>query len=615
MFLAPPQTNPDLGGQILGLLLLPVAVRFRRPGYYPYGHLWHKNLKGQSYTVPAVNTPVEAVLSKSTCSKCGSLTWVSQGGYCVACGKKVPYAGPCYVKPGTKVFECRPRVLEKHDHATKGLYPIGLLVAGRPQGVDSSSWKNDYMSVVRRAAAATPRVDNILWDEFAKYADRTIQTILKETQHDKFELRAFMDWFPEWNKRYPKGVRKRHERAAQEFADRTLDNVAGLPKKKVSVGAFGKREKIKNVDENGYVDHIPRLIQPFDDHTKIATAYYYSQLQDHLHTLLKGWKGSETGSIRFVAGDNCDTLSAWFDEEYASKKIISTDDFSYYDTTFHSKAHQLIISLCSKYFSLSGWPLLYRKLQVNPTLFTRHGVAAKIRATMRSGAADTCMSNSIIQLLVHTFAVHKLNPSVDLKEELALAGLGDDNLMLTSDRVRLAGLGDILTALGLIPKLQVGVPLTKAVFLNMLPYPIAGGKHKFAPLIGRLISRLGWSCEPRPCWQPYLLAVAKAFKASCRHVPVLRAYVSAHEEALGNFDRKYEESLAFKQEFGYKPIFSSVACEATAETYNFLRGRYGLSRNTFKGLEMVLSTMGKRRMIQSSWVNNAVNHMVDIDYD
>jgi hypothetical protein len=556
-----------VGNRALALMLEGYATNYFS-GFYPYCLKPDLRMRGYTHNFK-VNYEVAVDEKWGPCKRCYAFARLGPLEWCIHCQKKLPYAVTSCVKAGTRIVEGHDRdVFRRGNRKPKlytGLYPVGPILGARPQTSDDSNSQNELTALVRRVAVLTQEPDDQLWKDFEVFVLENIKKLLKIVV---FDLQPpTKQSFEDWNARFPKARRAEN----LKVADRVIySQPKAADSKQCFVKAFIKYEKSKNEDYLGQIAHVPRLIQAFPPLVTVSTALYMNELQGWLHEAFK--RGFPW--LRFVAGDNAETLSLWFNENYLFKTQITTDDFSFYDSTFSVRAHQTMLKV---YRLLSihkhPWAKFFRPKQVSPKGYTRCGLTFSVVGTMRSGAADTCLANSFIQLFSHWFALRLVNKQ-PIEDSVVLAGLGDDNIILSEPRVRFDGVEEILKQLGFLPKLNINVSRCQAVFLNMVPWPSSSG-YKFAPLPGRLMSRLGWSTKQRTLWQPYMYGVAFAFKASTHHVPLLNYFIQGILKKLSKFDRKYEESLDFFQEYGYRPHFSTVYSGATLDTLAFFYERYG----------------------------------------
>jgi hypothetical protein len=343
--------------------------------------------------------------------------------------------------------------------------------------------------------------------------------------------------------------------------------------------AFIKKEKqfkctIFGLDENNR----PRCIQACSPYASVSTGRWMKTFQQYLHN---AWRGN----LLFAAGLNAEQLSEWFSSRVARTAVFIEDDFTLYDSTFSVEAHDLCLRLFQKagMEKNSPWGWAIRKEQVMAPGVGRLGHCYQVDGTMRSGVADTCLSNSIINALVHYFCLHEANPHLSLSYLLAnvsMVVLGDDNLMMLPPGIKYNGLADGIRDFGLIPKLSVRKDSDEVVFLNMRPYPTdTPGLVRFAPRIGRLCARLGFSVEKQPDPRAYLHAVAKAFVKSCNHVPILRELMQSildHTSCAKTrvSANRIHSELTRQEKYN---VHSTSAAESGKLTKQFIYKVYGLT--------------------------------------
>jgi hypothetical protein len=399
--------------------------------------------------------------------------------------------------------------------------------------------------------------------------------------------------FEEWNSHFPGSTKRENESVSDIVLRQSVSDNFDLL---VKVKAFLKWEKDFKTTVLGASYTPPRLIQPFTALVRVATGLAICEIQEWFHKVLRAdlcdsCDFGSLGNSRFCAGDNIDSLSAWFNQLSASCEMFGVNDMSCYDATFHEGCHDLMMEI----YEIVGigahpWAQHFRPLQVNPIGRTRHGIEYRVPGTMRSGAADTCLANSVINILMHHFVIETLNPKVTRQEWLTthtffIAAMGDDSLLGRSKKVNVAGMDQLMLGLGFLPKLTWDVEKHDLVYLNMLPYPTDEG-DKFGPLAGRLIARLGWSMEARPKPLPYLYGVFLAFRASCSHVPILRGFIEGVLAVLPkNANRGYQNTVAFDREFGHRAQFSDVSVPLTEQALEFSAARYGVTKQEISDLD------------------------------
>jgi len=518
-------------------------------------------------------------LDFGVCELCGNWGCRVPSLICLSCQVKesCERTKVVYVKKH-QLSQCRQRAREKPSE-NAGAYLVGWPCLAAPVVTFCSTQLNELRSLYCRVLMPTPPVDKTFQANFhAWYIDKWQKTL----QLCPFTYRQWtQDDALAWTK-----DRTATERAQllSAFADleRHLKNgtlIDACGGKEGEVVAFLKFEKDTGAGRDGPKSKCPRLIQGFEILMKVATAMVVDQVQKWFHTAAAVmFPGS-----RFSAGDNRDHLSAWFTDSQATLGEMGVNDLTSYDTTFSAACAELVIQLF-KMMGVPDWFITLRERQISPIGRTRHGIVYLVEGTMRSGAADTCLSNTIVSLGAHHFSVVRHGGD---HTRFRMAGMGDDTLLLKDPKLLLEHMEAMFYSLGFVPKLKWRVLDEDAIYLNMAPYPSSLG-ILFAPLIGRLLARLPWSTEPRNNWAAYTKAIAVAFVTPCSHVPILRKYFANLSNLQGSTkyhiykDYKYSSFLNFDDLGNLKPLQSA---QATTETYSFLLKRYGLAKADVDELE------------------------------
>jgi len=398
--------------------------------------------------------------------------------------------------------------------------------------------------------------------------------------------------FESWNSHFPGNRRKEHAEAFTKF--RTCGPLSRSEAKRwAKVDLFPKREKLAKCG----IPHAPRAISAQRPKTTPFVGPPVTVLQSLLHWL---WRGDDDLPICFAAGSTVDHLSAVFDRMYAEGGEFFENDMSNYDSTVVTPYHVWVLRLLD-HIGFEDDPL-WRELFIAQTepldgqgksgcLFTTPG-------NMKSGVPPTCLLNSIVNALTHLFAISRNSDIVDLNGNKTLRAtlahvrmlvMGDDNLGCVQAKVDWRGVETTMRQLGMMPKLKVCDDPEQAVFLNMLPYPIGGGKHLFAPMIGRLFTRWGWAVTEQRDVLAYNCALGKGMVDRVLHVPILKAlcdrYIRCGSRKDGgkNHDRGLELDPRFaRKHFGYVNANISkgkviVTPQMTEAVEMFIQRRYGWS--------------------------------------
>lgn len=163
---------------------------------------------------------------------------------------------------------------------------------------------------------------------------------------------------------------------------------------------------------------------------------------------------------------------------------------------------------------------------------------------------------------------------------------GDDNEIHTtkSNMERIRGsdvFSKVLTWLGLTMKINFFSDPLFADYCSGFHWPALAGPagmkvecNIHGPIIGRALTKMGWAIDkyPEHLRLRWLGTVYHSLVADYRHVPILRAVV-----ARTYMDADVTRAVRIRGHEKHK-IHVSCAGEATYETWRFMQGRYGLSR-------------------------------------
>jgi len=573
------------GNSVMEELLQGRKLVDKEPSCYTYDGDLMCGRRSFARDIKAQLETMEGELADGHCELCNTDTLVVPSEICVSCQVKRNVPNPIYVKKGCWIEECQARMQERcGSHC--GLYPAGLIMGNYPCSCFKSSRNNEKISLVKRVFIPTPKVDVAMWQRFRLFTSKVVDDalLIKPFRHEKPNRAKF----EKWNRGYPEARKKENEKAwaSIEFDVEPVDRVL--------VKAFLKFEKDSKNGYDGVAYSCPRLIQPFEPIVRVLTGLMVMDVQEWFHEVIP----LVLPGARFSAGDNSVDLSKWFAKMYGEQRDIAANDMTCYDACFHQGCHKLMLDIYRQLGCDDAEAcMIARAGQVNPIGYTRHGLKYRVEGTMRSGAADTCLANSVVNIFMHYFALQELKLPF---QKFSMAAMGDDTIVLSSND--LTGMCDILMSLGFLPKFQRNLPLWNAVYLNMLPYPSSDG-IRFAPLIGRLLARLGWSTTYHKKWREYQYGVYKAFQSCTNHVPILRVLVKGILSKLSSqYDRGYETSMEFVNEWRFKSVLSynyedrkytmleQEPSEIVPEVWDFLSSRYGVPVAELQATEAWLET-------------------------
>jgi hypothetical protein len=429
----------------------------------------------------------------------------------------------------------------------------------------------EYVALTGRALAAVDIPEPKEVARFVKWVKKNIERLLPglPTHVESMTDEEFIE-----SGHFPKTTKVACYRAAEVLKHNPPSHSAA---KVYSVfKAFLKHEKSDKPELNGPQRHgRPRLIQACSPYATLATGRWMKAFQREIHGVLKG-------NMLFSAGYNAEDLSKWFMTQMEGKERWYEDDFTLYDSTFSVYCHELVLWLYARCgMKTDLWAWLIRQHQPNAKGYSQYGWEYTVTGTMRSGVADTCLANSLLNYFAHLYCIVQLNPQLTLTQimdRVSMAVMGDDNIMMTTAGVVVQGSTEILKRLGFRSKLKERKTWEDLIYLNMRPYPVEGGV-RFAPLIGRLLARLGYAVEDQPHWPSYSRGVFEAFLNSCKHVPILGEYVT-RMVALRSAGKplKFNSNRYQRLEKLYEyNCFSTKAATPTVATWEYVQRIYGVS--------------------------------------
>lgn len=414
----------------------------------------------------AYDHTVASTYAEAVCTVCGVYTPTADG-KCFACVKSIPPSGHKLLAPSVRlVFDARSAI--KQQPGGNLVTVVGVICPEFICYSTVSSVESDYTALTGRALAATPKPDEKAWKRFTEWVfdDANFELLFPDFPTDLVQCT-----FDEWNMAGGFSYAQRQLNIkAYDVLKRTQYSTHKATQFSV-FKMFSKFEKLEKADFFGpLVDQLkPRAIQGCQSEAAVATGRWFRAFQHYMHS---AWNGS----ILFSAGKNSEALSDWFNERVPGKARFFEDDFTLYDSTFSIFAHKFVMRLYEKAGMAScPWAYGIRKQQVKARGVSRHGWLYGINGTMRSGVADTCLSNSIVNALCHLYSLVVSNPLLTLRslmDSIAMAIMGDDNLLMCDSGVGTSSLECTIRSLGFIPKLKEVGSAEELVYLNMRPYVV-----------------------------------------------------------------------------------------------------------------------------------------------
>jgi hypothetical protein len=201
--------------------------------------------------------------------------------------------------------------------------------------------------------------------------------------------------------------------------------------------------------------------------------------------------------IHFTSGDTAVDLGDWYDymESKLEDFVLIETDFSQFESRVTVEARVAVMDTWRKQTNLDS-ELQILLMQNKHVGRTREGLKWAREGGMSSAVADTCVTNSIINAMVH--AAYLQSKSIG-PESYSMLVLGDDNLLAVSrvafERAdRFADLSCFIMGYGLMPETKIHVDdYPRAEYCSGwfmgVSAPSGQLRHVWVPKLGRVLSK------------------------------------------------------------------------------------------------------------------------------
>jgi len=543
------------------------------------------------------------------CQKCGTLnlTARSETGIClcIKCWKKsteiVRREGNSVVVDERTRFSYLQQLAKWKQ--IDGMYHLGGSLASYPMR-SGKELDNELEAVYRRLTNPLPPVDQVEFNAFLRFVRKSLPVLL-----EKFNQFDLVD-FEEWNQHFEPGRRR-----INETTWKTMNMGKDmLPLDAKEITRILKQKPFLKMDKDIKGDGLTaekagRFIMAQSNEVAIILGMVVQSISKPFEQL---WK-RDASKIIFACGLDTSELSETFYEAKMMNANYLDDDFSQYDSTQHSQFHRLLVEIYTyimdNYCSTQDKPNLLAnfwkvRTQIGETTVgrTRLGLMFKLVGTMKSGQADTCLGNTIINVLTHLYAFVKATGlSVEeVSGKMLMHVLGDDNSMAVPKEWDITGVENTLIKLGLLPKLEEK-QFKEIKFLNLIPYPIEplenGRDVQLGLLPGRMLERILWTHKLPAHKEAHCVALAKCLLAVSGHVPFIEKFAEGMMLAYGGNcteldgrkkyqnDWQLEKSRTIRESFGWwlrDSLNSKTIYKANEQTKSFLCDRYSLDLDTYE---------------------------------
>jgi hypothetical protein len=480
-----------------------------------------------------------------------------------------------------------------------------LIVSSFPCIAVNPDKTSEYIALTTRALQAVSKPTPDIVQRFQMFVDK-IHSYIHPNHPQSIQPALFGQWASSSN--CSPSVINACVRAQEQLDMRKPDEKNA--RRYATFKLFPKYEKVMWSTIQGMkTNRKPRAIQATTPAATVATGRMFHPYQHYLH---KEW--GEHFPICFAAGKNAEELSRWLDAFSPGKTQFLEDDFSLFDSTVCAAIQKVAMAQFKKCHMdrNNPWGWAIREAQLVAPGYSRFGYRYQIDGTVRSGVADTCLTNSMLNAYAHLYALHLCNPEMEftiLLRKIAMCVMGDDNILMAESDVETGQLEKHIRSLGFMPKLERRFRVEDLVFLNMRPYPMDDGTHKFGNKIGRVLARLGSTTTIPVDWKAYLHGVFTAFRASSSHVPIFNDLVDVaiHPDygVLAHYDRGYERSNEMRRCLQYN-VFSQTATRESEATKEFLCTLYRITPAELAELRALLRSITRFPCVISHYLIDRV---------
>ena len=354
----------------------------------------------------------------------------------------------------------------RYKDPTGILEPVGICFTGREPVAYAGNLHNEVLSVTNRLVAPKPQVDHGVVIQFRHFVENHFNTLFPG-------LQPIQENFEEWNSRYPTAQQARHVAAL-----RSGGTVKNDPRK-----AFVKVEKLLP-EVRGSVEHkTPRGIQGGTDATNVTIGPWIYAFSKELSRV---W--NKDHFLYYTSGESAESLGSWL--RYTTHYI--ENDFTRFDSTLNK--HLLDVEMLV-YKKAGCPPSILKVLRLNTTKTrgsTPHGVRYSVDATRRSGDQNTSIGNSMINGLIHAFALNRCGIG---PHRFNMAVLGDDNLICINTEIDVDAFSRWFRLVGLRPNIKITRNPNLVEFCSSRFWPTPEGRV-LGPKIGRFLAKIGWVLRP-----------------------------------------------------------------------------------------------------------------------
>lgn len=376
-------------------------------------------------------------------------------------------------------FRCKP---------TFGNQLIGVAVVENIPMMPRTCTHNEHRAVTQRQLRPTVRPKEGFWDERKVEVEQLFRQLDREWVYvtvDRVNLIVNLrgSWqtidFKLWYRNLSPNARK--------GVDDVIKHFRPLRKKDLSIKAFVKRENTPICgDKRALATFDPRLISG-------RSAKYQMETGPATYTITKlvASLWHPNNNITYSSGLTAEKVGAWYSEALSdfSRPIIIENDASRFDSSVSVPALKYEFHV----YRRLGMPQSFirtLRYQYKTWGYTPGGVSFSVPGTRKSGDGNTSVGNTILNAAIMFYCFKQLGC-----KHFRILINGDDSISVIDeidyDKV-VKVIKEIWLQAGFEVKVLVYSDPWLAQFCSGRFYPVEGG-YRFAPKIGRLVSKLGFS--------------------------------------------------------------------------------------------------------------------------
>ncbi len=450
---------------------------------------------------------------------------------------------------------------------------------------------NEVVSLTHRALMAVPGCADHAWDAAISTFTETFEEYRKLTN---VQLPVPPTDWASWLKRpgITASLAQRFEAARETVREQGLTAVDYVRE------GFVKVEKWTKGAIEDAKEYAPRTIQGMSDALQVTIGPYFHAMSTAHHTIFN----SET-PILYAPGATAEEIGRWFSVWHAVLPIIVEGDAVRMDAHLKRPAFEAMSAYHRRMLVPS---------RIRDVLADKISTVGKMRkshtkyvvdGTRKSGDSETTNENTDFTLASYMYCLERQGakgPGTDY----ALAAAGDDVIILCQlgGGIDIKRLEQDMLTLGMVVEVSLRELVADATFLSALFYPSQDGVI-LSPMIGRQLSRLGWSATPQGDYGAYMWAVATGLHNATSHVPILRTLI-AKMKAMGS-----EGEIQLSPDDVWKTKTAKTH-EVSLDVYAFLEQRYGIGCDIIDQIEEEIATVVT---LPHVWQHPAIRLIIDRD--